>query len=550
MLLGMLLGTLLVSSCSAASVPRNVRIDGQRFVVAATGASIQLAGPNVVVKGPPWLPSVEGETVCDDVINDQCKQNGSCSSCMTFNQADVDFIKSRGWNTIRLGASWAGAQPRDEDALDADFLQRLHAILDLTDRNGIHVLLDNHGDQVGSLGCGVGVPAWFQQKAAPDLVGKPLQTAEPYNLVDQLSISSLNNVCGDDEAAWAEFAGNPNYYLLNSCCQALNSDAQAVALGFTEINQKTINFLFDQGPGREDFVRFWRLLATEVKQHPSAFGAELMNEPVSIRRRVMYETWKACAEAINAIIPDMSVALADTAEAVESAVVGQSLKLPDNIFDLVSPDLDDVDIGIEVLSWIAASQTVFYAWHWYGAPSSITDAIETVWEMSESWNVPNFATEFFDCAVAEYAYAADIPNTYWHYSSYCNSGKYFGYPRDTFGACVLGWMGGSPTRCSPVAQSPNMPTIVEDIERLRKTNKLEELCLNTSRLTWCNVLIIDIMIACLIVGCVVVGCLISRRSSASYRPLGMPYDRSPLPELVAWHANASSPLQLNHFRYF
>ena len=46
----------------------------------------------------------------------------------------------------------SGAQPRDEDALDPGFLELLHDVLDLTDANEIHVLLDNHGDMVGSAG--------------------------------------------------------------------------------------------------------------------------------------------------------------------------------------------------------------------------------------------------------------------------------------------------------------------------------------------------------------------------------------------------------------
>ena len=64
------------------------------------------------------------------------------------------------------------SQPRDEDALDPVFLKKLHSVLDLTDANDIHVILDNHGDMVGTAGCGNGVPMWFQQKAAPELIGK------------------------------------------------------------------------------------------------------------------------------------------------------------------------------------------------------------------------------------------------------------------------------------------------------------------------------------------------------------------------------------------
>ena len=63
------------------------------------------------------------------------------SSCTTFNEADVAHIKAMGWNTIRLGVTWAGAQPTDEDKLSDDFVKRLHDVLDLTDRTGLYVIL-------------------------------------------------------------------------------------------------------------------------------------------------------------------------------------------------------------------------------------------------------------------------------------------------------------------------------------------------------------------------------------------------------------------------
>ena len=59
------------------------------------------------------MPYVAGDTICDDVVNDECTQNGTCVSCETFNQADIDHMKNdMGWNAIRLGVVWAGAQPR------------------------------------------------------------------------------------------------------------------------------------------------------------------------------------------------------------------------------------------------------------------------------------------------------------------------------------------------------------------------------------------------------------------------------------------------------
>merc|ERR1719321_1232206 len=109
--------------------------------------------------------------------------------------------------------------------LDPNFLTLLHAVLDLTDKNGIHVVLDNHGDMVGSAGCGNGVPMWFQKKAAPELIGKPLTTSFPYSLVEEISIykTSGYDFCGPDSPKWAEHAGDPNYNLLNECCQKINS---------------------------------------------------------------------------------------------------------------------------------------------------------------------------------------------------------------------------------------------------------------------------------------------------------------------------------------
>lgn len=137
------------SALAADAVPRYVRISGQNFISAATNKTIVMSGPNVVVKGPPYLPHVSGGDICQDVVNSECEAAGTCKTCYTFNEADVKHMKSLGWNTIRLGVVWAGAQPRDENALDAGFLQRLDAVLNLTDQYGINVVLDNHGDMVG-----------------------------------------------------------------------------------------------------------------------------------------------------------------------------------------------------------------------------------------------------------------------------------------------------------------------------------------------------------------------------------------------------------------
>merc|ERR1711998_422609 len=179
---------------------------------------------------------------------------------------DVNLIKAQGRNFIRLGVVWAGAQPHDVDELDPAFVERLHAILNLTDRTGIHVMLDNHGDMTASAGCGNGAPMWISKRAAPELIGKPLVTGFPFELVPSLQITKLSGYdhCGSNETKWAAHAGDPNYNLLNECCLAINSGNPG-ATGYTTIAQKNMGYMISDGPGRAAFVRFWTLMAEAVK---------------------------------------------------------------------------------------------------------------------------------------------------------------------------------------------------------------------------------------------------------------------------------------------
>ncbi len=432
---------LLIISTSS-QIARNVKIVDQDFVIAKTNEPIVLRGPNVVVKGPPYLPSVEGDSMCKDVVDEYCSARGNCTSCTTFNQADVDHIKSMGWNFIRLGVVWAGAQPSDEDKLDEEFVRRLHDILNLTDRNNIHVMLDNHGDMVGSAGCGNGVPMWIQQKAAPELIGKPLETGFPYYLVPQINIKKVSGYdhCGDNETLWAKHAGDPNYNILNECCLAMNGPNPG-GLGYTKINQKTMDYVLQPGEGRDYFVRYWELLTKEVASHESAFAIEAMNEPMSIRRKWSFDTWRAISNAVTKVVPDISVALMD---------VGEGSFIPSWATKYFH--VEDLDISKDTLSWIRESRNLFYAFHWYGGPPNAKKSIEGMLAIQKDWNVPSFATEFMDCDVWTNASSVGISHSYWHYSDYCTTAPEFGnrkIPEETFGACILGWGGGNPSKsCS------------------------------------------------------------------------------------------------------
>jgi len=433
-----------ISTAATDALPRRVRVDGKRFVLAATNATIVLAGPNVVVKGPPYLPAVSGTTHCHDVTDSACQATGTCSTCYTFNEADVALIQSQGRNFIRLGVIWAGAQPRDEDALDPAFLDRLHAILNLTDRAGLHVMLDNHGDMTASAGCGNGAPMWISKLAAPELIGKPLETGFPFSLISSLNIKKLSGYdhCGDDDTKWAAFAGDPNYNLLNECCRAINGGNPG-ATGYTKIAQKNMDYMINEGAGRTAFVRFWTLVAHAITQHPSAFAIEPMNEPMSINRRDMYDTWREVTEAVTAIVPDLSVAVADT---------GEGAVLPgwvDELTDLLP--LPYLTPSRDTVTWMQASNNLFYAWHYYGNPSTPAAAVSNAQGIMSDWSMPSFLTEHMDCNAWWAAYNASISVSYWHYSCYCDTDPMFGnktVPTQTFGACILGWGAGSTDRCT------------------------------------------------------------------------------------------------------
>lgn len=146
-----------------------------------------------------------------------------------------------------------------------------------------------------------------------------------------------------------------------------------------------MDYILEKGEGRDNFVRFWRLVAEAVKDHPSAFAAELMNEPMSIKRWNMYETWRACAESINSVIPDMSVSLSD---------VGEGSFIPDWVVRFIG---GGVAIKHDTVEWIKRQNTLFYSWHYYGNPKTVEQALKNTKAIMKDWNMPSFMTEFDGC---------------------------------------------------------------------------------------------------------------------------------------------------------
>ncbi|CAE8636212.1 unnamed protein product, partial [Polarella glacialis] len=299
---------------------------------------------------------------------------------------------------------------------------------------GIHVLLDPHQDAVGSATCGFGVPQWFSKLATPDEIGKPLQTSALWHLAGKNLKAFPNGTCGsEDTETWSLFAGADDYNLRNPCCLLNNADGWQ-QLEFTEQAQATWHYLFDEEGGRRHYVAFIRLLARAVRARPAAFGIELYNEPFDINAEAMFKTWQECYQAIQEEVPGMLVGIVDVGEGANSW--WQTLITPWRAY------------------WLRRQDYLFFAFHWYGMPSSPTDAIKHVGDYSWLWKMPALLTEFSDCGMQELTEKAGIGWLYWHYSQYCDTAPSpqcgHGKSDCSFGACITGWGSGNSSRqCHP-----------------------------------------------------------------------------------------------------
>ena len=112
-------------------------------------------------------------------------------------------------------------------------------------------------------------------------------------------------------------------------------------------------------------MRYWRLVAEAVVDHPSAFAFELMNEPMSIRRKWMFDTWRLC-ESIHDLIPDASVSIAD---------VGEGSVFPGWITQYTG---GFEDISSDTEKYIKDENRLFYAWHYGTMPKILKQRWKSV----------------------------------------------------------------------------------------------------------------------------------------------------------------------------
>jgi endoglycosylceramidase len=97
-------------------------------------------GTNVVMKEPPWYRPLEW-----------------MPGVSSFGKQDVQIMHDLGLNIVRLGHSWAGAEPV-RGSYNQTFLDIMKKQTKMAEDHGLYVLVDAHQDCLSRQFCGHGVP--------------------------------------------------------------------------------------------------------------------------------------------------------------------------------------------------------------------------------------------------------------------------------------------------------------------------------------------------------------------------------------------------------
>jgi endoglycosylceramidase len=110
-----------------------------RWITDASGRVFIVHGTNMVYKLAPYYPSVSG-----------------------FGDDDAAFLKSIGFNAVRVGVIWTAVEPQP-GVYDDAYLGHIAATVRMLARHGIVSLLDFHQDQYNERFEGEGFPDWSVQ---------------------------------------------------------------------------------------------------------------------------------------------------------------------------------------------------------------------------------------------------------------------------------------------------------------------------------------------------------------------------------------------------
>ncbi|MFA5890276.1 MAG: cellulase family glycosylhydrolase [Actinomycetota bacterium] len=183
------------------------------FIRDAHGRVVVLHGMNAVWKTDDYYPPSSIYSV-DYVSEDKSY----------FDERDVQIMRERGFNVVRLGIIWKGLEPT-RGTYDEKYLDRIQEIVKMLGDHGVMTLLDFHQDMYNERFDGEGFPDWATHSEVPETncCGFPVNYFTPAvgRAFDNLWLNT-DGLWPAYRAAWkhvaARFAGTENligYDILN-----------------------------------------------------------------------------------------------------------------------------------------------------------------------------------------------------------------------------------------------------------------------------------------------------------------------------------------------
>ncbi|KAJ3096888.1 hypothetical protein HDU97_005461 [Phlyctochytrium planicorne] len=208
-----------------------------QFFNDASGRVRIFRGPNVVFKGPPYMPQI----------------TPNADPRYSFNEKDIQDLASVGVTAIRLGVMWAGVEPT-RGQYDQNYLNTMRWIAETCQKYGIYVLLDMHQDVLSEKFCGEGVPLWAAQSSA----GPFNLLAFPRPLQKDTFKRDKNGIPSRDDCRKHAWANYQFAYETNVAYQNLYSNHDGL---------------------RDSWVNYWKLVTKTFLGLDNIMGYNLMNEP-------------------------------------------------------------------------------------------------------------------------------------------------------------------------------------------------------------------------------------------------------------------------------
>jgi endoglycosylceramidase len=240
----------LAAATVAALPPWSVNSRGS--IVDSLGRERLFRGVNVVYKAAPYAPRTEfppGTSSLDDPFG--------------FGPDDARFMRSVGFNVVRLNVMWAGVEPV-RGRYNATYVAEMRKIIRMLDAEGVKTIVEFHQDCISEMFCGEGIPIWAAKDHEflwSDRTRFPWPAAPAVELVANANFTGVY-----------EGFKVPTY----AACAALTGRKCNEAWA----PSKTFQNLYTNGRGmRDKFAAYWRRLARALRGEPGVLGFELFNEP-------------------------------------------------------------------------------------------------------------------------------------------------------------------------------------------------------------------------------------------------------------------------------